>query len=244
MSFSLEELEAIIRHQLLTGWFMLGNLVMKQIEGLPMGSGLGTALARMVLVFLDVLFMMSPSHPIVTSQPQHRCRHVIILNVTIVLLEIRYVDDYLAIWKFVGPDVEDLVHGISEIIRSNLRLRYPLPLEDDTADKFLGLDLLYGISGLVGCRPSLAAPQLYDRSAFTATMLFSSFLPSSMKKSIVLGTISRVDRYTLPLSAKPDVLREFLGCLSSHGFPDQSLKRWALAWRSSSGSWIRSIFLQ
>ena len=55
ISLSLDNIEDIIRHHLGNGWFLFGGLLMRQIEGLPMGSGLACALTRMVLIFLDIL---------------------------------------------------------------------------------------------------------------------------------------------------------------------------------------------
>ena len=48
LTLTIEQIGIIIMHHLATGWFLLGTLAMRQIEGLPMGSALGSALTRMV----------------------------------------------------------------------------------------------------------------------------------------------------------------------------------------------------
>ena len=92
---------------------MLGKLIMKQAQGLPMGSASASALTRMVLVYLDVIWhsaglgrapcCWSPSS--LTAHPRTFCKLAMIKGFVIVLLKVRCVDDYLAMWECVEGGV-------------------------------------------------------------------------------------------------------------------------------------------
>ena len=234
-----------LRHHLVSGWFRLGSLIIKQVEGLPMGNGLASALTRMVLVYHDVVFMMSPGYVLIPGHHCHcRCRAIRFCGYSIVLLEVRYVDDYLALWKFlqVPMDIASAATIVNEGLRANMHQRYFLPLEDDGVDNFLGLTLTCSSQGTVAIRPSCSSPPLYDTDFdFPATMVSNSFLPQFMKRSLALGMLARVDRFTLPASDKPAVLKEFLQVLLQHGFPQSSLRKWLLS-KSSGNEWVRECF--
>ena len=221
---------------------MLGLLVIKQVEGLPMGSGMASALARMVLVYLDVVYRMAPGYTTAAGSLGSRSMKVEIEGCLITLLEVRYMDDYLALWKFVHPQDSSLSVQINAKLSEYLRQRYPLPLEDDTTDNFLGLTLACNGDGTVAVRPSCYAPPAYSPDLnFPSVMVFTSFLPQTMKKSLVLGILSRVERYTLPRSHKTAALASFIEVLSAHGFTRSVLRRWLMG-KSGGKDWIRDCF--
>ena len=230
-----DNIDKLLRHHLLTAWFKCGSLMIKQIEGLPMGSGLASALTRMVLVYLDVIFMMSPGYMPIPGYAYHcRCRHVYLSGYALVLLEVRYMDDYLALFKFID-EVENTASAVATItttLQSNLRRRYPLPLEADDIKNFLGLELACTPEGTITLRPQCSSPPLYDIDhGFPSTMIFNSFLPLTIKRSLVIGLLACINRYTIPCEHKPAVLGGFLRVLMQHGFPIKYLRKWATARR-------------
>lgn len=60
---TLADIEILLEHELACGWFMLGGLVGRQVEGLPMGSSWGGALKRLALIYCDVSFYTSIHSP-------------------------------------------------------------------------------------------------------------------------------------------------------------------------------------
>lgn len=133
---TLADLGAVLAHHLLTAWLLVGDLVGKQTEGVPMGNALGTALAGMVLIFLDVFFYSFQYFPSIAA-----ANHVFYLNicgVDIVVLGLRYIDDVIGFWKACSCIHDSLVTTITNWLWERLLHRYPLPLERDTSCVFVG----------------------------------------------------------------------------------------------------------
>ena len=242
ISFKLGDIEAVIHHHLRTSWFVVGILVGKQIEGIPMGSALGTALARMVLIFLDVVFYSFQRPPEIF--PEHRVQCLSVLGADIVLLELRYMDDVIGFWK--GPPglSESDCRGISDWLWERLCHRYPLPLERDNSGVFVGLAFELTTAGQISVRPATLASASYGSLGHSPLMPFCSFVPRSMKRSLVLGIAARVDSFTFPLELKPLVLASALKQLERcGGFPDTLLRRWITSWRHDSLPWVQNTWL-
>ena len=166
ISLTIDDLENIIIHHLATGWFLFGNTVARQIEGLPMGSSLGSGLTRMVLIFLDIIFLASfhihnlPEADCLQTWPHCRITKRVVGGHLIILLEMRYVDDYLALWKATTEmhDAEACI--VHTELSTRLLHRYPLPLEEDTGHCFIGLELQ--LTNDVEMTPSVLQAPSYD----------------------------------------------------------------------------------
>jgi len=235
-----DDMEAVIVHHLRTGWFTLGGLLGREIEGLPMGSALAGALTRMVLIYCDITFYSLTRPP---PAPGHHARMstVYIAGVQVTLLETRYVDDCITLWKCyvaISAATASLIEGF---LWDRLCRRYPLEIERDVSDKFVGL--MIGLDA--GCRFSTqpllhTAPSTYSTFDFPAFMSYRSFTSRSIKRSIVLGIVARVDAYTTPVTSKATVLQEFLRRLITEGeFPEFRLRRWARDAGQRYRPWVR-----
>ena len=94
--------------------------------------------------------------------------------------------------------------------------------------------------GFVSTRPVVQDVSVYGKKHYSF-MHFGSFAPSSMKRALVLGLISRVDTYTYPETAKAGVLRLALRMLKEGcGFPVKFLERCSQE-RSQSFEWIHDV---
>ena len=200
----------------------------------------------MALIFLDIFYRLSSPHRSL-APPDHplRVERVIVAGFKIVLLEARYVDDYIAIWRFlVAPSatIDSATSLVCSCLRLRLRSRYPLPLDDDSSDLFIGLVLAFR-DGLVSITPSSAPVSIYeDIFAYPPALAFGSFMHVAMKRSVVLGTIARVNRYTLPESSKSKALRIHLSNFAAQGFPWSLLRKWAVAAHGVDVDWIKGAF--
>jgi hypothetical protein len=240
--FSLTDLEILIDHELESGWFLLGLLVCRQVAGLPMGSPWGGALTRLVLIYCDIVFYRS-LHTVPIGIPSQRgrisrCR---VFGVDILVLEVRYVDDYHSLWK--GPVSLPLctAAAIDSIIRSRVLQRYPLPLKPDEGQRFVGINLSCCGGGTVSTRPAIQHCPQYREIYHSNFMHFSSFVPRSIKRAVVLGMISRISSYTVPDMDKPSALLEAMEMLRKVcGFPVSFLRRCAEE-RSQSEPWIFDV---
>ena len=173
-----------------------------------------------------------------------RCIQTSILGISVVLLEVRYVDDYVAIWKFAAEEatVDITAQTVSDHLRKILRDRYPLPLEDDLSEVFIGLEV-GSRNGQVCVAPTCAAAEFYDDIFdYPASMSFRSYSPMSMKRSLVLGILARVDRNTTPASDKPVILRKHLTAVASMGFQWSLLRKWCVSKDTSELRWVRDSF--
>ena len=101
--------------------------------------------------------------------------------------------------------------------------------------------LTCGLSGTVSSRPVLHELPSYQGLSHLALMCFASFAPTSIKRAVVLGLISRIDRFTYPEVLKPTVLSDALRLLHvGHGFPIKLLRRWAFE-RNQVFPWINTV---
>ena len=96
----------------------------------------------------------------------------------IIILEMRYVDDYIALWKPMAAISPYKASTIGIALMSKLRDRYPLPLEEDTGSNFIGLVVGSGV--VVTLYPCPNEMFGYDESFnFPSYLDFRSFLPIS-----------------------------------------------------------------
>jgi hypothetical protein len=245
VSFTVADLNAIILHHLVSAWFAFGTTLVQQVDGLAMGSALACALTRMVLVFLDVTYYWSIlSTPLPPISLRGCIRVVCVRGVDVVLLEVRHVDDYLALWKNTTPLPDELVAGINAEIRSRLRWRYnQLPVKDDDSGIFVGLRIVLSSQGTVSISPApLTTPQYSDEFDFCAFMSYRSYAPSHMKRAVIIGCAARVERFTIPAADKPNTLADLLKpCLLVAGFPVALVRRWLLDCRRGHTSWIAEV---
>ena len=219
----MEHIEAIIMHYLTTAFFLLGVTVGQEIEGLAMGSALGGAVTRMVLIFLDLVYYYGLHQlPLAHPKLRGRLRREVVLGIAIIILEMRYMDDYFALWKCVEIQSDLILEQIASSLQNRIRRRYCLPLEDDLGATFVGLQ--FSGSGPVQVRPKTwEAPTYAGEFDYPAYVHFCSYAPEAMKRALLLGIVSRIERYTIPLSDAPAVLLEFITVLRSLGFPLYSL---------------------
>ena len=206
-----------------------------------MGSSLGSALTRMCLIYCDVCFYSSLHAPLLPPLgARGRVYTTTVLHAQVTILECRYMDDYIAWWKThldLAPEQASL---ISLELKVRMRQRYPLPLKDDDGDRFVGLAVGGDVAGNVTSRPCVLSESSYpDQFDFPAFMHFRSYVPQSTKRAVVLGVISKVDRFTSPETDKPDALTDILGVLVSEcGFPASSVHAWASDASRENFAWI------
>eukprot|EP00959_Pyramimonas_sp_CCMP1952_P327906 6864866-Pyramimonas_sp.AAC.1 len=127
-----------------------------------MGSSLAGALTRMVLVYSDVVFHASLYSPAPAPPASRgRVRYVHVLGVHILVLESRYMDDYICIWK--GPPglQEALANQIASVVASWSAQCYPLPSEADHRDVITGMRISLHDNGTVAARPASVDPPGY-----------------------------------------------------------------------------------
>jgi hypothetical protein len=138
------------------------------------------------------------------------------------ILEMRYMDDYIMLWKGPPSLSSGEIEYISVVLEGSAWLRYPLPLEADTSFTFVGVDLLPQLDGTICTRPSTKA-----LGAGTGCMPFYSYVPNSIKRGLVLGAVSRVRAYTRPLDSVEGVLASFKRHLhEGAGYPLFALEKW------------------
>ena len=245
VTFSISDLTAAIEHSLANLWLAVGCLVGRATDGLAMGSSLAGALTRMTLIYCDIIFHATlypgPRPP---PTARGRVRYVVMLGIELLVLETRYMDDYLCLWKAPAGCTQELLDCIAELIAAWPVARYPLPCEQDGGDTFTGMRIALGTDGCASARPaSLHAGSYHDEFNYPPYMDYRSFTPPSIKRAVVLGIIARVDRFTLPLDGRADALRELFQLLASSGhFPVSVIKRWAVHRRTSTpwaNEWVR-----
>ena len=175
-----------------------------------MGSSFGTALTRMVLIYLDVLHYTSQPRA-VRPRLHTRISSIYVAGVLIVILEIRYVDDCIILWKGPSHIPAAVRKKIDKFLRSRMESRYPIELDDDMGDNFVGLHLSTDMLGKFVSRPSMRSPpSLYDSFGIPGFMIFRSYTSDTIKRSLILGLIARIDTYTVPDPFKPYVLHDLL----------------------------------
>ena len=230
MTITIDDIDVLIRHHLHTGFFMLGELVGMEVEGLAMGSPMGSALTRMALIFCDLTFYYSLHGPELPPLGYRgRVYETVVLGHALWLLEVRYMDDYILLWK--GPSylkARDLML-LSSCLARRAGERYPLPLERDDSLKFVGVDLRLSVDGGVAACPSTG--HLGDKDGafeFEGFSPYYSFVPDSTKRSIVLGIVARVAQFTFPDSLRFEALRAFRDHLTGvSGYPVAVFDSWA-----------------
>ncbi|CAK0858357.1 unnamed protein product [Prorocentrum cordatum] len=247
LEFNLADMEASIEHSLKHLWLAVGSLIGRAIDGLAMGSSLAGALTRMVLVYADVTFHAS-LYSSVPPPPasRGRVRYVDVLGVQILVLESRYMDDYICIWK--GPPglQESLASRIASVVASWPGQRYPLPSEPDQGDVITGMRLALLDNGTVATRPASVDPPGYaGHFDYPPFLHYCSFVPVHIKRAIVLGAVARVDRFTTPEENKPEALLELARALLASGFPAVLMSRWMLSRRgASTPGWLQRACFQ
>ena len=195
----------------------------------------------MVLIFCDVSFSSSlqTRRPLASSS-RSRVVTVVMCGFPIALLELRYVDDYIAIWKAAATSLrtED-IEAIQADLRDLLMQRYPLPMEDDTSGTFVGLKLLPQTNGQLHVQPLLpVTPHYSNSSAIPGYMIFRSYVPVAIKRAFVLGVLMRVDVYTVPPASKLAVWSSLVDILADVcGFPKAVISAWARGWRRGGVTW-------
>ena len=168
--------------------------------------------------------------------------HLTVLGFEIAILEMRYVDDYLALWKG-SPSIPDIVADrISGLLQYRMRQRYPLAFEDDSSGVFIGLSFDLGGMGAVSVSPSSAHRLEGDDADFGHLMPFESFAPPAHKRSVVLGAVARINSLTHPEALKPDVLEKVLCdlCRRSH-FPMKLILKWISKSRFYLLPWVPAL---
>ncbi|CAE6966199.1 Pol [Symbiodinium sp. CCMP2592] len=228
VSLTLADMDTIIHHHLRNGWFGFGDLVGLEVEGLPMGSSLANALARMTLIYCDVAFHAAV-YPGLCPQPslRGRLRSVTIQSMDVMLLELRFMDDYICFWKTDRGATRSQLDMISGVLRHAVRSRYPLPIEEDEGSVFIGLEFSLGAEGTVSLFPSWLVLSAYDRQEVQLPyMNYESWLPVAVKRALLQGAIARVEQFTVPQSARPWALQRFISLLKVNSFPDHLLDKW------------------
>ena len=169
-----------------------------------------------------------------------RIARVCVLGVEILVLEARYVDDYCCLWKCAAGVPQALLDMISGIVKKWPQDRYPLPMTRDSSQKFVGIVL--SSSGLqVKARPHIQALPAYNEASHLPLMHFSSYGPMSMKRAVLIGILARIDTYTVPSDARPQVLLEATRFLVRRcAFPPHLVRRWALQYISIY-KWIQDV---
>ncbi|CAK0879436.1 unnamed protein product, partial [Prorocentrum cordatum] len=224
------DLTAAIEHSLANLWLAVGTLVGRATDGLAMGSSLAGALTRMVLIYCDVVFHASLYSGRGLPPPaRSRVRYYVVEGVRILILESRYMDDYICLWKASVDTPPASLRRVADHIASWPSLRYPLPSETDGGDAITGMRLSLDSCGRVSVRPaSLDLGSYSDDFQYPPYMHFRSFVPNATKRAIVLGLIARTDAFTYPLDAKAAALAELLTLLiTAAEFPEAVVKRWA-----------------
>ena len=239
VTFHLDDLEAVILHHLRSGWFLLGSLLGREIEGLPMGSALAGALTRMVLIFFDILHRAA--QPV---QPPNLGRSYIIRvrSYDIYILEARYVDDCITLWRGPHGMPEDAVEAVRRTLWARWLDRYPLPIEMNMSGTFVGVAISLSGMGSFTLRPSLLPEaSLYEIRDHPLFMDYCSYVSLNIKRSIVLGIAARIDAHTLPLGDKPLALGVVLDRLVREGgFPLHRVRAWLSGCGVSRWPWLES----
>jgi hypothetical protein len=118
-----------------------------------------------------------------------------------------------------------------------------MAIEEDLSDNYLGLSLSISDSGAFCMQPQLhAAPGLYGVRDFPTFMHYSSYVSMSVKRSLVLGIMARVDTFTLPVDNKPRVLGDMIFRLAQEGaFPLWRVRKWISDGAERGRPWARMV---
>ena len=219
------DIDSVIKHHLRSGWLSLGGRIGRGIDGLPMGSTLAGALTRMTLIFYDIVHRANV--PRYLRSP-NRISTLTIDGYTIAVMDIRYVDDCMSLWRG-PPDIPfRAAQSISDFLRQRMAARYPLKIEDDLSDKFVGVTVVVSDICIFETTPSLvpaAAP--YHAPDYPAFMAYRSFTSPTIKRAIVFNIVSRVASFTVPEAKRPEVLNIFLKrIVEEGGFPLGRVRAW------------------
>ena len=206
-------------------------------NGQPVGrrtDALGPCVLRYLLLYFTALSPAIGRLHSTTDQaaatgfrdgPYHPAHY---LQVEVLILEVRYMDDYFSVWK--GPTnlPVDRAKAINDILRDQAYQRYPLPLKRDDGQKFMEIEIHLNRFGPISTAPSLLDLPPYGHLRHPPLTHFSSFVPMSMKKTGFIGLMHRIDAYTYPYERKAAVLHEASRIFSDwHRFLVLLLKRWA-----------------
>ena len=97
LGLTLADVGAVIIHHLLTAWLLIGDLDGRQTDSISMGSALGMAHARMVVILFAVMCYSFQCLPSIA--PVNHLSNLSIFGVDIVVLKLRYMDDVIGFWK-------------------------------------------------------------------------------------------------------------------------------------------------
>lgn len=127
-------------------------------------------------------------------------------------------------------------------LKSRARLRYQaLPIHDDQGEVLVGVHIQCRAGGVVST--AAVVDDGIAASVQSHYLHYCSHSPPAVKKSVVLGIVARIDRYTSLPAEKPEVLQSFLNHLHDlHlkcGYPWRLLAVWARACKQRGHDWIR-----
>ena len=125
-----KDFQCIIYHSLATAFFVLGTSIGKENDGLPMGSALGSALARVVLIYSDVVFHASlQQQPASWPSLRGRLRVEVVAGADVLILEMRYMDDYFALWKCLEIQPPSVCIAIESTLKAPCLEKSPLEVD-------------------------------------------------------------------------------------------------------------------
>lgn len=237
VSLTVHDIHTIIEHILNTAYFLLGRTIVHQRRGLPVGGASASSLTRMVLIYFDARHSQISPLPC-TRQVHSRIFITTLLGIEVVILGMRYMDDYRCLWKPTSP-ISDLdSQFVMAYLRDRVHSRYPLPPENDDDDSFVGLHLA-ARHNIMSIRPRSRPHADCGVPLACPLMPYSSWAPERWKRAVFLGMVARVDSYTTPAVDKPEALAGLIRPLLDHsGFPVEVARRWSHQCGISKRQWI------
>ncbi|CAK0843087.1 unnamed protein product [Prorocentrum cordatum] len=199
MRLTIEDLKVIIMHHLRTGFFLLGGLGGMEVEGLAMGSPMG-----------------------------RRISEANSMGYIAWILEIRYTDDYILLWKGSPQLRANDITMLSACLARRALERYPLPRGRDDSLKFVSTDIHLNLDGSVEIRPAVGHLGGAGRDfEFEGFVPYYSFVPRGIERAVVLGIVARVAQFTSPPTLRLDALSgSGQHLIEVSGYPEQLFKTW------------------
>ena len=106
MVLEIVNIEALFTYELASGWFKFGKKVERQKSCMPMGSRWGGALTRLGPAYCDICFYASlhcrlprAAFAMPHFSEKGRISCIFVFRKEILILNIRFMNDYCSLWK-------------------------------------------------------------------------------------------------------------------------------------------------
>ena len=163
-----EDIPLLIQGVLMMNYFMVGNTLIKQLQGAPMGSPASPAMCGMVVAVREQCWHNTYQHLIHNFKTHHQLHHRTQFPHNAQFFSTRYVDNRITIL----PAHLQHLPCFQQLLHPHF-YQQPIELEYEPDNKFLGFQVDVQGPQLRYVPPQSQADVMAPQSATTSTVLFS-----------------------------------------------------------------------